>query len=133
MATDPKNLIKGKQDFKGGFGKVRCTSPECSQILYEKSQAYWQHAPRKMICTKCESEVVFQGTDFAGDAMDQIVYIYWCDFCKQEYFLKIPMAKKFCNVCKVDRYRSRSFHLRAPLPPTDPGSTCIPVNTGNAA
>ncbi len=134
MAMDPKtNPVKRKQDLKGGFGIERCTTPECAQVLYEKSQAYWNHAPRKMICSKCETEVIFQGTDFSGNSMDLIVYIYWCDFCKEEYFLKIPMAKKFCNVCKVERYRSRTFHLRAPLPPHDPGNSCIPVHSGSNA
>ncbi|OGW81669.1 MAG: hypothetical protein A3G33_08420 [Omnitrophica bacterium RIFCSPLOWO2_12_FULL_44_17] len=121
------NASTRKQDLKGGFGLVRCSSPECSQVLYEKSQAYWIHAPRKLICSKCENEVVFQGTDFAGNSMHEISYIYSCNSCKEEYFLRIPMDKKYCSVCKTDRYRSRSYHLRAPLPLHDPTNSCIPV------
>ncbi len=128
MSAEKINSAKRKQDFKGGFGFERCSNSDCSQVLYEKSQAYWVEAPRKMICTKCESEVVFQGTDFAGNSMDQMIYIYWCDLCKEDYFVRIPMIRKFCNVCKVERYRSRSYHLRAPLSPNDPSSSCIPIN-----
>lgn len=134
MATDPKaNTLKRKQDLKSGFGLERCSNADCSQVLYEKSQAYWNHAPRKMICSKCESEVIFQGTDFAGNSMDLIVYIYWCDSCKEDYFLTIPMSRKFCNVCKVERYRSRSYHLRAPLPPHDVENSCIALNKEHTA
>jgi hypothetical protein len=127
------SLPTRKQDLRGGFGLVRCASPECSQVLYEKSQVYWNHAPRKLICSKCENEVVFQGTNFSSDSMDQIAYIYWCEYCKEEYFLRIPMYKKYCGVCKVDHFRSRTFHLRAPLPPHDPSSSCIAITFKSAA
>lgn len=117
---------KQKQGFGTGYRLVYCSNPKCKQVLYEKSRAYWNHAPRRMICTKCENEVVFQGTHFSSDAMDQISYIYSCDVCKVEYFLPVPMYKKYCVNCKIEHYRSRSFHLRAPLPPHDSAKSCSP-------
>lgn len=128
MSAEKGISTKRKQDFKEGFGIERCSNPECSQIFYENSQAYWNHAPRKMICSKCESEVIFQGTDFSGNSKDQIIYIYWCDFCKVDHHLRIPLVRKYCSVCKVEWYKSRSFHLRAPLPPYDASVSCIPIN-----
>ncbi|GEM_PF-4519783 len=130
MTTEQKtnDLQKRKQELRGGFGLERCANPNCSQVLYEKSQAYWKHAPRKLVCGECEREVIFQGTAFASSNMGEIIYVYWCDFCKSEYHLRIPLVKRYCSVCKIEWYKSRSFHLRAPLPPHDPSSIfCVHV------
>ncbi len=130
MSAEKGNLTKRKQDLKGGFGLERCSNPECSQVFHEESEDYWKYAPRKMICTKCESEVVFHGAEFSSNKMNRIIYTYWCDLCKEEYRIKIPMSRKYCGVCKIDWYRSRSYHLRSPLPPHDAANTCIPLNPG---
>ncbi len=116
-AEQIRNVSIRKQDLKNKFGLVRCGNPECAQVFGENSQAYWNYAPRKLICSSCENEVVFHGADFASSDMSEIAYIYRCDFCKEEYYLKIPMDRKYCSVCKIEWYRSRTFHLRAPLPP----------------
>jgi ribosomal protein S27E len=122
-------LVKRKQDLKGGFGRVRCPNLECSQIFYEKSQAYWNDATNRMICTQCEKEVVFRGTDFDSHSMDKITYIYHCVVCKEERSLEIPMERKYCSVCKTDHYTSWSYDLRAPLSPHDPFSSgLLPVS-----
>ena len=119
---------KQKQGFETGYRLVHCSNPKCNQVLYEKSRVYWNHAPRRMVCAKCENEVVFQGTHFNTHMMDQIIYFYSCDTCRAEYFLTVPMYKKYCSNCKVEHYRSRSYHLRAPLPPYDITNSCFPLN-----
>ena len=127
MTADQKAVLR-KQELRGGFGLERCSNPACSQVFYERSKAFWTHAPRRMICGRCRQEVIFQGTDFSADSMDEIIYVFWCDVCKGEYHLRIPLVKKYCTVCKSEWYKSRSFHLRAPLPPHDPSCSCIPLN-----
>lgn len=122
-----------RQDLREGFGLARCSKLECSQVLFEESQVYWNQAPRRLICNKCKNEVVFQGTEFSSHPSDQIIYIYWCHLCKEEYFLTIPLGRKYCSVCKVTRYRSWSFHLRAPLPPHDPSNSCAPLTVKDSA
>ena len=132
MSAEKTNSVKKKRDLKGGFGLQPCSNPECSQVFDEKSEAYWKFAPRKMICTKCESEVVLNRTGHAANS-SEMLYIYWCDFCKEEFGLKIPLTRKYCSVCKVDWHISWAYDLRAPLPPYDPSNSCIPLNPGSTA
>lgn len=133
MATELKTTkIKRKQDLKGGFGLHRCSGHECSQIFDEKSEAYWKHAPRRMTCKACGGEVIVQRNHFAANS-NQMIYICWCDFCKEEFALRTPLSRKYCSVCKLDWYTSWTFDLRAPLSAHEPSDSCIAVNPKSSA
>ncbi len=111
-----RNSLVRKQDLKKRTGLIRCPNPACSQVFYERSHVYWTDVPLKIICSKCENEVTHQSSYISLDLMET-THIYWCDSCKDEHLIKLPLDKKYCSVCKTEWYINWNYDVRAAIPP----------------